>query len=159
MNGYIMMEDLESRIKDRAFDILKRQVSTGRGSVVEPIEDLQAGAFWDDVSSGLKHIVPFYKPVVEALGYGKKKKAKKQPKKKIVNVQEIMEMENISPPKGAGLLEEIGKFTRLLPLIGLGEKPKRKPSQRNIMIKKVMKAKNMTLPEASNYIKMNNMMK
>ena len=143
------MADLENKIRDRAFQILKEQATTGRG-----------GAFWDDVSSGLKQVVPFYAPVAEALGYGKKKKAKKQPKKKIVNVQEIIEIEKIAPQKnkGPGLIDEVGKITRLLPLFGLGEKPKRKPSKRNLLIKKLMKEKHMTLPEASKCIKENKLL-
>jgi len=157
--------DLESRIRDRAFQILKKQVSTGRG-VVEPIElyEGSGGNFWQSAHDFFKETLPGYAPLSSLVGVGKKKKivkkkTKKQPKKqpkkvKISDVQQIIEIEKIAPKpmQGCGLLDEIKKAANLLPLIGLGKKPKRKPSARNLLIKRVMKEKGLTLGQASKFI-------
>lgn len=109
-------------------------------------EQMQGEGFWNDASGFFKQVVPFYKPIVEAVG-GKKGKTKKAVTKKAP-----------ATAKGEGFLDEIGKATRLMGLIGLGKKKaNRAPTARAMLVKKIMKEQGCSLAEASRYIKENNL--
>ena len=98
----------------------------------------------------VKDVVPFATPIASLFG------GKKKPKAKTVKAKPAKSRKAIKETaKGDGLMDEIGKATRLLGLIGLGKekkKPKRQPTARGALISKIMK----NLAQASKYIKENN---